>query len=450
MKITFLGAADTVTGSRFLLEHGDQRLLVDCGLFQGGPEAAAFNREALPFSPGTLDAVLVTHGHIDHSGFLPALVANDCRGPIYATPATAELCGILLPDSARLQNEDFGYLERHGLSTPDHEPLYSEEDVEKTLKLFQPQPMQRSFPVSPGVTAQFVPAGHILGAASLYLQVGDRRLCFSGDLGRPVDRIMQPPEPFAGADYLLVESTYGTRQHPATDPALALEQLVNETAHRGGTVVVPAFAVGRAQSLLHLLARATDAGRIPNLPVFLDSPMAINATKLFCRYPEAHRLNSDECEQMCGRARYTRKVQDSKQIFSHAGAKIIIAASGMATGGRILHHLKHYLPDARNTLLIVGYQAPGTLGAKLQAGAMQAQILGQDVTVEAQVATIEGLSAHADQAELTAWLREADPPRQTFVIHGDTEARRGFADHITRTLNWTTICPDKGQTIELE
>ncbi|MAL95666.1 MAG: MBL fold metallo-hydrolase [Haliea sp.] len=450
MKITFLGAADTVTGSRFLLEHGDHRLLVDCGLFQGGPEASTFNREALPFSPGTLDAVLVTHGHIDHSGFLPGLVANGYRGPIYTTPATAELCGILLPDSARLQNEHFGYLERHGLSTPGHEPLYSEEDAERTLELFESRPMHRSFPVSSSVSAQFLPAGHILGAASLYLQVGDHRICFSGDLGRPVDPIMQPPEPFAGADYLLVESTYGTRQHPPTDPALTLEQLVNETANRGGTVVIPAFAVGRAQSLLHLLAKATAAGRIPDLPVFLDSPMAINATKLFCRYPEAHRLNSDECEQMCDRAHYTRKVQDSKQIFTHSGAKIIIAASGMATGGRVLHHLKRYLPDPRNTLLIVGYQAPNTLGAKLQAGTRDVQILGQDVTVEAQVATIEGLSAHADQTELTAWLLGADPPRQTFVIHGEAEARRGFADHITRSLNWNTACPEKGQTIELE
>lgn len=450
MQISFLGAADTVTGSRFLLEHGDHRLLVDCGLFQGGPEAAAFNREPLPFSPGILDAVLVTHGHIDHSGFLPALVANGYRGPIYTTPATAELCGILLPDSARLQNEHFGYLERHGLSTPGLEPLYSEEDAERTLKLFESRPMQRSFPVAPDVSAQFLPAGHILGAASLYLQVGDHRICFSGDLGRPVDPIMQPPEPFAGADYLLVESTYGTRQHPPTDPALALEQLVNETADRGGTVVIPAFAVGRAQSLLHLLAKATNAGRVPDLPVFLDSPMAINATKLFCRYPEAHRLNSDECEQMCDRARYTRKVQDSKKIFSHSGTKIIIAASGMATGGRVLHHLKRYLPDPRNTLLIVGYQAPNTLGAKLQAGTRDVQILGQDLMVEAQVATIEGLSAHADQTELTAWLQGADPPRQTFVIHGEAEARRGFADHITRSLNWNTACPEKGQTIELE
>ena len=261
---------------------------------------------------------------------------------------------------------------------------------------------------------------------------------------------MQPPEPFAGADFLLVESTYGMRQHPSTDPALALEQLINETANKDGTVVIPAFAVGRAQSLLHLLAKATNAGRIPNLPVFLDSPMAINATKLFCRYPDDHRLNSDECEQMCGRARYTRKVQDSKQIFSHTGAKIIIAASGMATGGRVLHHLKHYLPDARSTLLVVGYQAPNTLGAKLQAGTREVQVLGQEVTVEAQVTSIEGLSAHADQAELTDWLQGADPPRQTFVIHGEAEARRGFADHITRTLNWTTVCPDKGQSIELE
>lgn len=450
MEITFLGAAGTVTGSRFLLKHGDQRLLIDCGLFQGGSEAAAFNREALPFSPETLDAVLITHGHIDHSGFLPALVANGYRGPIYTTPATAELCGILLPDSAKLQNEHFDYLERRALSTLGHEPLYSEEDAERTLKLFQARPMQSSFPVAPDVTAQFLSAGHILGAASLYLHIGERSICFSGDLGRTVDPIMQPPRPFAGANYLLVESTYGTRQHSPTDPALDLERLINETANRDGTVVIPAFAVGRAQSLLHLLATATEAGRIPDLPVFLDSPMAINATKLFCRYPEAHRLNNDQCKQMCNRARYTRKVQDSKKIFSHSGAKIIISASGMATGGRVLHHLKRYLPDARNSLLLVGYQASNTLGARLQAGARVIRIFGRDVAVEAQVATIEGLSAHADQAELTAWLQGSDPPRQTFVIHGEEEARQGFADHIAHSLNWNTACPDKGQAIELE
>ena len=229
MKITFLGAADTITGSRLLLERGDHRFLVDCGLFQGGPKASTSNREALPFSPSALDAVLVTHAHIDHSGFLPALVAKGYQGPIYTTSATAEFCGILLPESARLQNEHFTYLQRHGLSTPDHEPLYSVEDTEKTLKLFQPQPLHKSFPVSHGVSAQFLPAGHILGAASLYLQVDNRRICFSGDLGRPGDPIMQPPQPFAGADYLLVESTYGTRQHPPTNPPLVLEHLVNET-----------------------------------------------------------------------------------------------------------------------------------------------------------------------------------------------------------------------------
>lgn len=450
MRIIFLGATNTVTGSRFLLEHDGQRVLVDCGLFQGGPEAPARNREEMPFSPQTLDAVLVTHAHIDHSGFLPALVANGYKGPVYATPATAELCSILLPDSARLQNEHFSYLQRRGMNTLGHEPLYSEEDADKTLELFQPRSFHKSFPVCAGISAQFLPAGHILGAASLYLQVGDRSICFSGDLGRPIDPIMHPAEPFAGADYLLVESTYGTRQHPSIDPALALEDIVNETANRGGTVVIPAFAVGRAQSILHLLARATNAGRMPEIPVYLDSPMAINATKLFCRYPEAHRLSSDECERMCGRARYTRQVQDSKQIFSHAGPKIIIAASGMATGGRILHHLKHYLPDSRSTLLIVGYQAPGTPGARLQAGTKELQILDRLVIVDAQVVTIDGLSAHADQTELTAWLQAAAAPRQTFVIHGEPAARQGFADHITRTLGWVTHCPEKGQAIELE
>ncbi|WP_323844320.1 MBL fold metallo-hydrolase [Microbulbifer magnicolonia] len=450
MKLTFFGATDTVTGSRFLFEHDGRRWLVDCGLFQGGGDAAARNRAPLPFSPASLDAVLVTHAHIDHSGMLPALIAGGYTGPIHTTSGTLELCNILLPDSAHLQQEHYSYLQRHGLETVADTPLYSPEDVDSTLAAMQPHALHRPFNVAPGISAHFRSAGHILGAASVYLEVDGLKICVSGDIGRPRDPVMRAPEPFDGADYLLVESTYGGRRHSPEDPAERLEKLVAETIAGGGTLVIPAFAVGRAQSILHLIAQATAAGRLPQVPVFLDSPMAINTTRLYCRHAQEHRLSEAQCEAMCGIAEYTRSVEQSKHIAAHSGPKIIVSASGMATGGRVLHHLKHYLADARNAVLIVGYQAEKTLGAELQRGIDVAPILGADIPVEARIETVDGLSAHADQRELTGWLHSAPPPRRTFIVHGEADSRTALADHLGAESGWASHCPAPGETVELD
>lgn len=451
MKITFHGATDTVTGSRFLFEHAGLRWLVDCGLYQGGKSLADRNRTPPPFDPATLDAVLLTHAHIDHSGFLPGLVRAGFKGPIYASQGTIELCSILLPDSARLQKEHFRYLERKGLSTPADLPLYSSEDADATLAAMRPCKFNTSFGIVPGVSATFRRAGHILGAASVYMDVAGEIVCVSGDLGRLVDPVMQPPEGFAGADYLLVESTYGGRHHENTDPASQLEAVLRDTLEQDGTAVIPAFAVGRAQSLLHLIADAFEAERLAEVPVFLDSPMAINASRMYCRHASDHRLSDAQCEAACGIARYTRGVEESRAIAHVMGPKIVIAASGMATGGRVLHHLKRYLSDARNAVVIVGYQAPGTLGAELQDAPDSIDILGRDIPVRARIETVTGLSAHADQSELTAWLEHApSAPNQVFVVHGEENSRTAFALHVKQTLGWEAHCPSPGETLKLE
>lgn len=451
MKISFHGATDTVTGSRFLFEHTGQRWLVDCGLYQGGKSLADRNRASLPFDAAALDAVLLTHAHVDHSGFLPGLVRAGFAGPIYASPGTIELCSILLPDSARLQEEHYRYLERKGIATPADVPLYSSKDADAALGAMRPCDFETAFDVVPGVLATFRRAGHILGAASLYLKIGGKTICVSGDLGRPVDPVMRPPDGFSGADYLLVESTYGDRRHANTDPGVQLETILRDTIEQGGTAVIPAFAVGRAQSLLHLIADAFESRRLVEVPVFLDSPMAINASRMYCRHASDHRLSDAQCEAACGIARYTRGVEESRAIAHVRGPKIVIAASGMATGGRVLHHLKRYLSDARNAVAIVGYQAPGTLGAELQDIPEIVQILGREVPVRARIETVTGLSAHADQAELTAWLEHApSAPNQVFLVHGEEGSRNGFASHITRTLGWAAYCPSADETIILE
>lgn len=451
MKVTFHGATDTVTGSRFLFEQGRHRWLVDCGLYQGSRELSARNRDPLPFDPVDLDAVFLTHAHIDHSGFLPGLIRAGYRGPILATPGTIDLCEILLRDSARLQEEHFHYLERKNMATSADSPLYSSEDAETTLKAMQPCAFDEPIESISGLTAHFRPAGHILGAASLYMEAGGTRVCVSGDLGRSEDPVMRPPEPFAGADFLLVESTYGGRLHEGPTPARQLEDALAPTLEQGGTIIIPAFAVGRAQSLLHLISEAFEARRLPGVPVFLDSPMAINASRIYCQHSSEHRLSNEQCDSACGVAHYTRSVEASRAISRTPGAKIVVAASGMATGGRVLHHLKRYLPHAGNRVVIAGYQAPGTLGAALESGLESVEILGRSIAVRADVRSITGLSAHADQAELAAWL-QASPtaPNRVFLVHGEHAERTMFAKHVGHTLGWDAHCPEPGESAELE
>jgi metallo-beta-lactamase family protein len=451
MKLTFLGAAQTVTGSRYLLEAHGKRVLIDCGLFQGTRNLRLRNWAPLPFPADTLDAVILTHAHIDHCGYLPVLTRNGYRGPVYCTPGTADLCGVMLRDSARLQEEDAAFANRHGFSK--HHPalpLYTLEDAEAALRLIGPREFDTPVSLDEHLGFRLLPAGHILGAASVVLCCGHTVIAFSGDLGRPDDPIMRAPTPLAHADYLVVESTYGDRLHTALGPEDELADLFARTFARGGVVVMPCFAVGRAQEVLYYIAHLKETGRMANVPVFLDSPMAISVTDLYRRHMRDHRLSVTQLHALDHAAFMMRTVNDSKAIASRNGPMVIIAGSGMATGGRVLHHLGLYAPDPRNTIALVGFQAPGTRGAALEAHAPAIKLHGDYVRVRAEVASMSSLSAHADYRETLRWLADMTcPPVRTFVTHGEPAAADALRRRIAETLHWDCCVPEQGQSIEL-
>lgn len=450
-SLSFLGGTGTVTGSKYLIETGSHKILVDCGLFQGYKLLRERNWAPFPIKPSLIDAVVLTHAHLDHSGYLPLLVKSGFSGPIISTHATFKLCELLLPDSGHLMEADARYANHRGYSK--HKPalpLYDQNDAQLALESFKTHGFHETVQVTKDCTALFRPAGHILGAASIELDCEGTRIVFSGDLGRYGDATMVDPEPVPRADYLVVESTYGNRRHDPTDPEEALEEVVERTVRRGGSVIIPAFAVGRAQSLLYHLSQLRKRGRIANVPVFLDSPMAVNASSIFCDHLGEHRLTTDECRESCGIATYTREVEESKRIDQDSMPKIIISASGMATGGRVLHHLKHYAPDRRNTILLAGFQAGGTRGAALKAGARELKIHGNLVPVRAEVASLDMFSAHADRDELMRWLGGFEArPRMTFVTHGELEASDSFRQSIDDGLGWAARVPEHGEQVEL-
>lgn len=452
MRITFAGAAGTVTGSRYIVEGNDKRLLVDCGLFQGIKRLRERNWASLPFAPRSIDAVLLTHAHIDHSGYLPRLMKSGFDGPIYCTPGTRDLLGILLPDAGYLQEEEARHANQHGYAH--HRPalpLYTRAEAEQVLAQLRPVSFDTPLPLGPAVEARFSRAGHILGSACLSLAVGRTRLLFSGDVGRPNDPIMKPPANAPDCDYLVIESTYGDRRHPSDDIAPQLASVICETVERRGTVVVPAFAVGRAQHLLHLLSELRTAGRIPEVPIYLDSPMAISATEIFRRHPEDHSLTPAQCERMCAIATYTHTPDESRAIDRGIDPAIVISASGMATGGRVLHHLRRFLPDPRNTILLVGFQAAGTRGRTLLDGTDELKIHGQYVSVRARIAQLEGLSAHADYAELIAWLDHSKiQPRRTFVTHGEPASSDAMRRRLRDALGLDAYVPEQNESIALD
>ncbi len=461
--IQFLGGSGTVTGSKFLLGSGDVHFLVDCGMFQGAKQLRLLNWAAPPVAPASIDHVVLTHAHVDHVGMLPVWVREGFQGAVWATPATKELSEISLIDAAHLQEEDARFANKKGFSK--HKPalpLYTVQDAERALEHLRQLEYDRETGLDDGTHIRFRDAGHILGSAIAEVRITDRgkqmRLVFSGDLGRYNALILRDPAPpVEGADYLVVESTYGDRRHPAEETAQEVEEIVIETAKRGGMLIIPAFAIGRTQTLLYVLRDLKEKKAIPDLPIFVDSPMATNVTELFCR----HIAEFDEEAQAVYRStgispvlapnlHFVRTPAESQQINDLHYPAIIISASGMATGGRILHHLKLRLPDARNTVLFVGFQSSGTRGQLLKDGAKEIKIHGEMVPVRAQIRAMDSFSGHADSQEILRWLKSFnEPPKLTFIVHGEPDASRAMEKQIKDELGWKTYIPNYLESVKL-
>lgn len=451
LSLTSLGGAGTVTGSKHLLTFGDTRILVDCGLFQGLKNLRELNWKRLPVDPREIDAVVLTHAHLDHCGYLPRLVLDGFRGQIFTTRASRDVAELLLLDSAFLQEKDAEFANRKGFSK--HKPalpLYTAKDVHQTMKHFKTVPLHEETALPGGARLLLRRAGHILGAATAQIDIGGQRIVFSGDLGRYDDPVLFDPEPVREADYVVLESTYGNRRHDRSDPVEALGQVIDRTVRRGGTVVIPAFAVGRAQSLIRDLWQLRQRGGLRNVRVYLDSPMAASATELLHTHRGEHKLSSEDFEEAFSDVTYVRDVEESKALSANRFPKVIISASGMATGGRVLHHIAAFAGDHRNTLLFSGFQAAGTRGRKLLDGAREVKIHGVWVPVNAEVADLPMLSAHADCDELMRWLAGFErPPRQVFVVHGETDASEALRERIQRELGWRASVPLQNEEFPL-
>ncbi|MGH9874959.1 MAG: MBL fold metallo-hydrolase RNA specificity domain-containing protein, partial [Pyrinomonadaceae bacterium] len=459
--ITFWGAAGTVTGSKYLVDNNHKRVLIDCGLFQGPRELRERNWAEAPFPAASVDAVLLTHAHIDHTGYLPRFVKQGFRGPVYCSRGTADLLRILLPDSARLQEEEADYRNRHHVTRHNPAlPLYTEEDAEAALELLQVvkndgEPCK----IVKGISAEFRIAGHILGSSQVLVLIetdhGVRRILFSGDLGKYDQPIIRDPVAPPACEYLVVESTYGDRTHDPEEPKIALERVIKSAAEHNGEILIPAFAVGRAQEILYLIRELEDEKRVPVLPVILDSPMASKATKVYANRREEH--DEEYVTASAGNANpmHTHSMtasvskEDSKQLNTQRGARVIISASGMMTGGRVLHHALRVLPDPNATVVFVGYQAGGTLGRRVADGQKEVKVLGQWVPVRCQLVRIGGFSAHADWQEVIRWLQDLSaPPSRVFVTHGEVGSATAMAEHIRERFNWPVEVPEHGQQFE--
>jgi metallo-beta-lactamase family protein len=441
-----------VTGSRYLVRAQDQRILIDCGLFQGYKRLRDRNWVPFPITPENINAVVITHAHLDHTGYIPALVRDGFRGPVYATPGTTELCKLLLPDSGYLQEEEARYAD-HRASSTHHPPipLYTAADAVRSLNSFKTQEFDAPFPLAAGIEATFLPAGHILGAAQLHLNLAGRTIHFTGDLGRAHDPLMYPPRTLEPVNVLVTESTYGDRTHPAANPETKLGEIITRAAKRQGVIMIAAFAVGRAETILLHLSRLLAKGAIPSIPIYLNSPMAIDASGMYQRHREEHRLKQHEFEAMYKVAVPVRSPDDSKLLNLRGGPMIIISASGMLTGGRILHHVETYGPDRRNAIILSGYQAGGTRGASLAAGEKHLRIYGRDIKIEAEVIQLDELSAHADSNELIQWMKSAPAaPAMTYVTHGEPGASDALRARIKHELGWRARVPEHLETVSLE
>ncbi len=488
-KITFLGGVGTVTGSKYLLESNDKRILVDCGLFQGLKELRERNWQSPPFDPASLDAVIITHAHIDHTGYLPRIVKLGFSGPVFTSRATADLLKILLPDSGRLQQEDADYRNRHELTT--HAPalpLYDEQDARDALKLLHPVPNNGvAVNICDGMKASFLVAGHIMGASLVLVQLSeppasaggkfpslgsapesseaqpptyaggsDLRFLFSGDLGHYDQPIVKDPAPPPACDYLMVESTYGDRLHGDVDPETQMARILKEAVGRKGPILIPAFAVGRTQEVLYLIRELEEQKRIPILPVIVDSPMAAQATQVYNRWSEEH---DEEYVSILSRKQHPLRTasmrtastrDESKQVNEMRGSRIIISASGMLTGGRVLHHAMRVLPDENATIVFVGYQAAGTTGRRVQNGEPEVKIMKNWVPVRCHVEKVEGFSAHADWKGVIRWLEGLTAaPKTIFTTHGEPESAEAMAGHIHERFGWNVVVPQYEQVVEL-
>jgi metallo-beta-lactamase family protein len=444
MRITFLGATKTVTGSKFLLSFGNKKVLIDCGLFQGLKELRLRNWNKFPIDPHVIDSVVLTHAHIDHSGYLPLLVKNGFTGKIYCSGATKELCSVLLPDSGYLQEEEAKFANKYGYTKhKPAEPLYTKADAEKSLGQFRSLDFRKSYKLDEETHMSLIPAGHILGAAFVKFKYFNTSILFSGDLGRQHDPIMHTPAVIQSADYLVLESTYGDRLHKRVNPLDELSDIVNRTIARKGTVIIPAFAVGRAQHLLYMMYQLKQDNRIPNVPIYLDSPMATDATNIFRKHPDLHRLSPELSNKVCEVATYINSKEESQALDLDATPKIIISASGMLEGGRVLHHIRVFAPDAKNTVVFAGYQAAGTRGADMIQGKKTIKAFGETVEINSEVCVLSNMSAHADYEEILEWLAHFNHhPRKVFITHGEPEAAQSLKAKIEEKYGWACVVPD--------
>ena len=451
MNLKFLGGSGTVTGSRFLLESEGLRILVDCGMFQGVKSLRLKNWEEFPVPPESIDAVILTHAHLDHSGYLPRLIQQGFRGTVISTEATYDLCKILLLDSGYLQEEEAKYRNR-SKSSKHHPalPLYTEKDAERSLRLFQPAELDEVVEVGP-YRITFLEAGHILGAASVRVEAEGKSILFSGDIGRYDDLLMTRPKDCPEVDYVVMESTYGNRNHPEGDPIEEVAGILKEVVGRGGVLMIPSFAVGRAQLLMFILYEVFKKYPKLKVPLFLNSPMAVDVTSLFQKYTGEHRLTKDHCNQVCRLATFVNSVEESRELNEKKGPMVIVSASGMLSGGRILHHLKAFGGNPANAIMLAGFQAPGTRGHTITNGSRELKIHGEYHPINAQVFQMDSLSAHADQGDLVRWLgaKKDRAYKKVFLVHGEANASDSLRLVIKDRLGFECEIPQIGDEVEL-